>query len=155
MDAHRVDSVLAGVTRVYLDTSVCIAFHSQGEAVHPAARHLIQRIADDEDPLSGYLSVVTAAELLVRPLRGVNAELEVMHRFLRRVPNLRIIDADFETALQAANIRALTRLALPDAFIIASAMLTGCEAIVTNDERWARRLAPLYSQFRWVYLGDE
>ena len=154
MDAVRLDAALTGVERVYLDTSVCIAFHSQGESVHPAARHLIQRIADNEESIAGYISVVTAAELLVRPLRGVSAELEVMHRFLRRVPNLRIIDVDFEIALQAANIRALTRLALPDAIIIATAILSACEAIVTDDERWSRRLASLYPQFRWIYLGQ-
>ena len=153
MDTARLNAALANVERVYLDTSVCIAFHSQGESVHPVARHLIQRVASEQDPVVGYISVITAAELLVRPLRGVSADVELMHRFLRRVPNLRIIDVDFEVALQAANIRALTRLALPDALIIATAILSGCQAIVTNDERWSRRLAPLYPQFRWIYLG--
>jgi predicted nucleic acid-binding protein len=76
-----------------------------------------------------------------------------MHRFLRRLPNLIIVDVDFEVAHQAANIRALTRLQLPDALIVATAIMSGCEVIITNDEQWSRRLGPLFSQFRWIYLG--
>jgi hypothetical protein len=32
--------------------------------------------------------------------------------------------------------------------------LAGCQAIVSNDERWKRRLAPMFREFRWIYLGD-
>ena len=35
-----------------------------------------------------------------------------------------------------------------------SGLLAGCEAIVTNDERWKRRLEPAFRTFRWVYLAD-
>jgi predicted nucleic acid-binding protein len=44
-------------------------------------------------------------------------------------------------------------LALPDALIVATAIMSGCEVIITNDEHWSRRLGPLFSQFRWIYLG--
>ena len=53
MTIDELDAALGGIDRVYIDTSVCIAFHSQGEIVHPAARHLFHRIADEQDPLSG------------------------------------------------------------------------------------------------------
>jgi predicted nucleic acid-binding protein len=154
MDIAHLDAILGDARRAFLDSSTCIAFHSTGEAVHPLARHLLQRIESDEDPLSGYLSVVTVAELLVRPMRGASADLTLMHRFLRGIPNLQILDVDFEIAQQAANIRALTRLQLPDSLLIGTALLSGCEVIITNDERWARRRRPLFGQFSWIYLGD-
>lgn len=58
-----------------------------------------------------------------------------------------------EISQRAANVRALTRLSRPDALIVATAMLADCEAIVTNDERWFRRLSPLFPAFRGIYLG--
>lgn len=153
MDTRDLDAAIGEAELAFIDTSVCIAFHSSGEAAHPAARHLIRRVEDDADPLVGYVSVISAAELLVRPLRGSRPEVQLMHQFLREMPNLHIVNVDFEIALQAANIRALTRLALPDSLIIATAMLSSCQAIITNDVRWSRRLAPLFPQFRWIYLG--
>ena len=92
-------------------------------------------------------------EMLVRPIRAGAADLETVTGFLQEFPNLHLIDVDLSTALQAANIRALTRLAPPDALLIGTAIMAGCEVIVTIDERWSRRVAPLYPEFRWIYLG--
>ena len=154
MDIASLDLALGKVERAFLDTSICVAYHSANEVVHPLAQHLIRRIERSDDPLTGFLSVVTAAELLVRPMRGAADDVRLMHQFLRQIPHLHILDVDFEIAHQAANVRALTRLALPDALLIGTAILAGCEAIITNDERWARRLRPLFRQFTWIYLGD-
>jgi len=43
---------------------------------------------------------------------------------------------------------------LPDAFIVASGLLAGCEAIVTNDKEWKNKLGTLFSKFRWICLTD-
>src|SRR5688572_14529567 len=134
MDVAELDAALGDAHRVFVDTSTCIAYHSTHEHAHPLARHLFGRIADAEDPLVAYFSIVTASEMLVRPIRAADSDLTAMHKFLRSFPNLQLIDADFEVALQAANIRAVTRLALPDSLIIGTAILSACEAIVTNDE---------------------
>lgn len=77
-----------------------------------------------------------------------------MHAFLTGFPHLTILSADLLVAAQAANLRAITRIGLADAFIIATALVCGCEAIASNDERWQRQMAPLFSQFVWLYLGD-
>ena len=121
--------------------------------MHHLARHLFRRIADDGDPLTGYLSVVSAAELLVRPIRAGAADLTFMHAFLRSYPNLHVLPIDLDVALQAANVRALPKLPLPDSFLVASATLAGCEAIVTNDEAWYKRLRNAFPAFKWVYLS--
>jgi predicted nucleic acid-binding protein len=77
-----------------------------------------------------------------------------MHDFLTGYPHLTTVFADLPIAAQAANVRAMTRIDLPDAFIIATGLVCGCEAIISNDERWKRQLSPLFTQFRWLYLGD-
>jgi predicted nucleic acid-binding protein len=153
MDAADVDAALGDTHRAFIDTSTCIAYFSTAEAAHAVARHLFDRIADDADPLIAYLSIVSVSEMLVRPIRAGQPRLGLVHQFIQTYPNLQILPADFEVALQAANIRALTRLALPDALLVGTALLSGCEAVITNDERWSRRLAPLYPQFRWISLG--
>ena len=153
MDVAALDRALEGAHRVFLDTSACIAYHSTAEAVHPLARHLFRRISDPDDSLTGYLSAVSAAELLIRPVRAGGADLTFMHTFLRGFPNLHVLPVDLDVALQTANIRALTRLPLPDAILSASAILSGCEAVVTNDRDWHRRLSSHFPQFRWLYLA--
>lgn len=112
------------------------------------------RIEKDGDPLHGYYSVVSAAELLIRPHRSGVAEFTLMHAFLTRFPNLTALPMDLTVAAQAATLWAITGIALPNAIVVASGLLAGCEAIVSNDERWKRRLEPLFREFTWVYLGS-
>jgi predicted nucleic acid-binding protein len=151
--SSELDAVLGDTERILLDTSTLIAYHNPHEQVYALARHMMGRVASDEDPLRGYYSTISAAELLVRPMRTHAADVTHMQAFLTSYPHLHVLPADLTVAAQAANVRAITRLNLADAFIIASGLVYGCEAIVSNDEQWRRHLAPLFSQFHWIYLG--
>jgi predicted nucleic acid-binding protein len=139
---------------VLLDSSALIAFHQPAELAHPLARRVLDRIGKDADPLIGFFSMVTAAELLVRPIRSGIAELGFMHAFLTSFPNLHGLPMDLHVAQQAATLRATVGLRLPDAIIVASGLLAGCQAIVTNDEAWRERLSPQFRQFRWICLSE-
>ena len=150
----QLDADLGAVERVLLDSSNLLAFHSTHEQAHPLAKHLLGRVEHDDDPLQGYLSIVSAPELLVRPIRTGQREFVFMHTFLTNFPHLSILPVDMMVAVQAATLRANTGIRLPDAFIIASGLLAGCEAIVTNDQGWRTKLAALFSQFRWIYLAE-
>ena len=77
-----------------------------------------------------------------------------MHTFLESFPHLSILPIDMTVAVQAATLRATTGIRLPDAFIVASGLLAGCEAIVTNDEEWRKKPAPLFPTFQWIYLTE-
>ena len=147
------DDALHGADRVLLDTSTLLAFHGQHEVAHGVAKHLLGRIEDAGDPLQGYYSVVSATELLVRPLRAGPLETAYMHAFLRSFPNLHLLPVDLDVASHAATLRAIKNLKTPDALIIASGLLAGCQVIVTNDSEWKKKLEPLFREFRWVYLG--
>jgi predicted nucleic acid-binding protein len=150
----RLDAALGESERVLLDSSALIAFHQPAELAHPLARRLLERIGQDADPLTGFYSMVTAAELLVRPIRAGIAELGFMHAFLTSYPNLHGLPMDLHVAQQAATLRVAVGLRLPDAIVVASGLLAGCEAIVTNDGEWRKRLAPRFRQFRWVCLSE-
>jgi predicted nucleic acid-binding protein len=98
--------------------------------------------------------MISASELLVRPIRSGRERADFMHTFLTTFPGLTLLPVDLVVAVQAATLRSTVNVRLPDALIVASGLLAGCEVIVSNDERWKRRFAPLYPQFRWFYLGD-
>ena len=153
MDIRGLDAALDGAHRAFVDSSACIAYHSTTERVHALARHLFSRVANGSDPLSGYISVVSATEMLIRPIRAGSPDLLLVSGFLRSFPNLHVIDVNLDIAIQAATLRAVSRLALPDSLLVGTALLAGCEAIVSNDEQWSRRLSPLFPQFTWIYLG--
>jgi predicted nucleic acid-binding protein len=152
--ADALDAALGDAERALLDASTLIAFHTPPERVYSLAVHLLARVESEADPLRAYCSVVTAAEVLVRPTRQGSARFSYMHQFLNRFPNLTLLSADLTVAVQAATVRAATGLPLSDAFTVASGLLAGCEAVITNDERWKCRCEPLFRQVRWLYLGD-
>ena len=83
MTLETLDKALGTAERVLLDSSSLIAYHSKPEAAHALATHLMDRIEDEMDPLHGYFSVISAAELLIRPHRRGVAEFTFMHTFLR------------------------------------------------------------------------
>lgn len=154
MNIARLDEALTGAGRALLDTSSLVSFHNRAEVTHELARHILRRIERDDDPMQGLYSVGSAAELLVRLFRASATQVAFLHTFLSSFPNLTVLPVDLTDAIQAATIRAGTNLRLPDAIIVASGMLAGCDAIVTNDEASHRRLAPLFPMFRWLYLAD-
>ncbi len=154
MGVVELDQALGGAERVLLDSSTLLAFHSPHERVHPLADRLLRRIEDSRDSLRGYYSVVSAVELLVRPIRTSQERFTFMYSFLLEYPSLTVLPMDLTVAVQAANLRASSNIPLPVAVVVASGLLAGCEAIVTNDERWKKKLEPAFPRFRWIYLAD-
>lgn len=154
MGSRELDAALGSAERILLDTSALIAFHNPHERVHALATHVLRRVETDTDPLRAYYSAISASELLIHPIRTSAAHFTHMQAFLMGYPHLTVLPVDLPVATKAANLRAVTRLKLADAFIIATGLVCGCEAIVSNDEQWKRQLAPLFTQFQWLYLGD-
>jgi predicted nucleic acid-binding protein len=150
---EALDSALGGSERALLDTSTLIAFQNPGERAHHLATHLLGRIQRDEDSLRGFYSVVSASEILIRPLRTGPDRVAFVHSFITSFPNLTLLPVDLSVSMLAAAIRSGFGLRLPDALVVASGLLAGVEAIVSNDARW-RRLQPSFREFRWIYLGD-
>jgi predicted nucleic acid-binding protein len=61
-----------------------------------------------------------------------------------------VVHADREIGRAAGHIRADTNLKLPDSLIVATAIVTGCDALVGNDERCAKRVKDI----PYIYLDD-
>ncbi len=84
-------------------------------------------------------STIGQTEVLVTPLRERDTpKLERAELFFRELPNLSVVDCNRVIARRAAEVRAASRMPLPDAIIIATALETRCDALIGNDPRMAQ-----------------
>ena len=127
------ESAIQSGRPICLDSSALIAYLSN----ESHARHVAPLIEDTHLPLA--ISTVSLAEAVVRrALRGREA-VELVVASIRQVPGLTLVAVDETIAVEAAVVRAETRLQLPDAIVVASARISGAVAIVGNDRRWQRQ----------------
>lgn len=80
------------------------------------------------------ISTVTLVEVLTGPLRAGDSVLAETYRAaLTSPPTWRVVDLSPSIAHRAAQIRARSRLRLPDAVQMATALETSSTALVTHD----------------------
>jgi predicted nucleic acid-binding protein len=87
--------------------------------------------------VSVIVSVITEAELLVRPERAGDQNAIQRIGDLLSEPGIEVVEVTRRMARRAAALRSHNRLKLPDAIIVATAIETRCEAILGNDHAWA------------------
>ena len=100
--------------------------------------------------LAVIVSVVTEAELLVRPERDGNEFAIERIGDLLSEEGIYVVGVDRKIARRAAQLRARVRMALADAIIVATAIETGCDAVVTNDGEWSKKV----SEVPIIHLDD-
>ena len=136
-----------------LDTSTVIAYLSASESVSPVARQILESlVATERNP--AVISSVTVAEVLVGPIRALDRVPSYVKTFLLDFPGLSVRSADFLVAAEAAEIRAKTGAALPDAMVAATATLTSSRWLITNDRTLHDQLAKLSWDTTVVLLSD-
>ena len=96
------------------------------------------------------VSVITEAELLVRPERDDNEEARERIADLLSEDGMEVVPVERRIARRAAALRGRTRLKLADAIIVATAIETRCDAIVGNDGEWSKKSI----DFPFVRLDD-
>lgn len=137
---------------VALDTSTLLAYLAGGEAASQAAAWLLDaRIGTGRNP--AVISALTAAELLVRPFRSGSAAVATAEGFLQFFGEVRIADVTYRIAREAARIRAISGLGMPDALVMATAVEHGAAVLATNDRRWVAAADGAGLPVRIVQLG--
>jgi predicted nucleic acid-binding protein len=135
-----------------IDSSVVLAYLAGSEGSSLDAVDLFDgAIATGRNPAS--ISAITVAEILVRPYRSGTAAVATIEGFLAHLDVMRIVAIDADVARQAARIRAATNLPMPDAVIVASAVITNADVIVTSDRTWRRRLAASIGEIEIVEIA--
>ncbi len=118
-----------------LDAGVVIALLDAADAHHAAAVASVRIARDRGDVL--VLPASAYAECLVSPHRRGPDAVAVVDRFLDALP-ARVEPADRSIAAAASALRAThgTALRLPDALVIATALVLGADRILTTDAGW-------------------
>ena len=133
----RLDERLAGHTRIGLDTSVFIYQFEAHPRYLPVTRELLSGVQGGR--WTAVTSTVTIMELTVGPWQlnrpAVAREYEAL---LSHFPNLDVADVTRDVARQAAQLRASYRLRPADALQVATALVHGATAFITNDRQSAR-----------------
>jgi predicted nucleic acid-binding protein len=139
--------------RLLLDTTSLLAYFDRSERISPLAVHVVDELVrTGRNP--AVVSMVTAMEVLIRPLRvGASEPYQHLIEFLNRFPNLRPMPVDLVVAQEAASLRATFRLSSTDALIVATGIVAQVHHLVTNDADWVRKLQPISSRIRVCHLS--
>ncbi len=127
----KVDVALQHVRRLFLDTAPVI-YHVEGISAYQLLTDAIfQRISNGA--LEAITSPITLTECLVLPYRSGNTTL--IQRFRQVITqgiNTSYTRID-GVAEEAAKLRAKYKVSLPDAYQVAAAVASGCDALLSND----------------------
>lgn len=148
-----VADLIAPGQRLTLDSSGMIAHLARSESVSVAANEVVDGlIATGRN--DAVISTVTVSELLARPLVAGRSAVDRLLGFFDSLDDLQIRAVDFLVAAEAARIRADTGIPLPDAIVIATAVLTSSQVLVTNDRRMAEAARRAVPELKVVLLSE-
>lgn len=140
---------VARCRKVALDTNALIYYLENVPPYRQLVAELVQ--LTEERALSLVVSTVVEMELLVKPLRDGNLETVArIEAFLSGQRGLTVWAPGRQAAREAAQLIAQHRLDVPDAIIVATAVESGCDALVGNDALCAQRVR----EIPYVYLED-
>ena len=140
MGVEALREVLSRCRMLMLDTMV-FSYHLAG---HPDYTPLTSTIlsAVESGAVAGLTSTITLAELLTRPAQEKDLHaLRDYELYLTNFPNLKLVPLDAAVAREAALVRAVTGLRMPDAIQIAAARINGADTISTNNRAWIGKVA--------------
>lgn len=119
----------------YLDTNIWIYALEGFPAYAPSLTEVLSQI--DQGALRGVTSELTLAETLVRPFQtGNQQQLDIYRQAIANAPYLTIVPIRRELLIYAAQVRAITKLKLPDAIHAATALASQCTTFLTNDQQF-------------------
>jgi len=123
-----------GAGPVGVDTAVFIYFIEENARYLPAIEPLFA--AADAGRAELVTSALTLLEVLVVPYRAGNVELAQRYEtVLTRSRGVKMVDLTRDHWRLAAQLRAATGAATPDALQLAAAVANKCAAFLTNDRR--------------------
>jgi predicted nucleic acid-binding protein len=118
--------------RIYLDVNIWIYALEGYPAFVQDLTQLFQAI--DRGTLTAFTSELSLAEALVKPLQTQNIpQQEIYKQAIANRQNVSVIPVQREILIEAAQLRATTKLKLPDAVHFATALQTSCQTFLTND----------------------
>jgi predicted nucleic acid-binding protein len=119
---------------VGVDTAIFIYFIEENSRYLPLIAPVF--VAADSGKIELIVSALTLLEVLVVPYRAGNVALAQRYEaLLTRGRGIRMVDLDRNHMRLAAQLRAVTGAATPDALQLAASLAVGCSSFLTNDRR--------------------
>ena len=130
---------LAKHSLLALDSSIFI-YHFEANLTYlPLTEVILSTIADGT--CQGIISTVTIMEVTVWPWKQNRGDVARQYELLlANFPNLTIVDVSRDIARKAAQLRALYNVRSADALLVATGLVNGATAWISNDTQ-LRRLA--------------
>jgi predicted nucleic acid-binding protein len=129
-----VDELCERHRRVAFDANVFVYLFESTGNLATAAIAVVNAVSARR--LTGVVSSVTAAEVIVRPVRiGDETMGERYADAIRSIENRHMVPVTLEIAVEAGFVGGRTSLTLADAVHLATARQAGATAFVTNDRR--------------------
>jgi predicted nucleic acid-binding protein len=123
-----------GAGPVGIDTAIIIYLIEENQLFSAVIAPLFE--AADAGELELVVSALTLLEVLAVPYRAGNIALAERYEIvLTRSRGVRMIDLTRGHMRLAAQLRAASSVATPDALQLATCLASGCSAFVTNDRR--------------------
>lgn len=151
MSRASLEAALRDVRRISLDTTIFLAQASAADPRQACAQWVVDQVHAGR--FECVISAVSAAEMLVRPSATDLVQAVAAQTALRQFPHLRVQDFTLDLAVDAAHVRAVTKLKMPDAIVLATALANRLEAIVHADDEWDAKAKPYASAIRLINLG--
>lgn len=118
----------------YLDTNVLIAIIEPVMPLTDAQAQFLTQL--DEGETFAVTSELSLSECLVKPyMDGDQRAADAYFALFEAQPGLAVVAVTREILINAARLRARTRMALPDAIHVSTAAIAECEIFVSDDRR--------------------
>jgi len=128
----KLADALQPVSLRFLDTAPVIYYVERNPKYVPVVDEVFERM--DRGTLPVVTSPITLLECLVVPCRLGQITVQLAFRdLLVHGPGVSFVRVDETVAQRAAELRAKYNLALADACQVATALVAGCNALLTND----------------------
>lgn len=133
---------LANHSLLALDSSIFI-YHFEANLTYlPLTEVILSTIADGT--CQGIISTVTIMEVTVWPWKQNRGDVARQYELLlANFPNLTIADVSRDVARKAAQLRALYNVRPADALLVATGLVNGATAWISNDTQLRRQASEL------------
>jgi predicted nucleic acid-binding protein len=130
----ELERAIASFNLVGLDSSAFIYLYESHPLYYPVIRQVFARM--DTGSLRAVTSLVTLLEVTVLPIRQKRQDLvDIYSKVILNAPNLSALPLSVPITQKAAELRATYNLRTPDAIQIATAIVAGAQAFISNDFR--------------------
>ncbi|HOD57407.1 MAG: hypothetical protein LMBGKNDO_01783 [Bacteroidales bacterium] len=130
-------NLLKNAQTIALDTAPFIYFIEENPTYISIIEPLFQEISRGN--LLAFTSNITLIEVLIKPLEEKNNDLiKKYSEILHDADNLFLADVDNDIAMEAARLRASHKLKIPDAIQLATGLINGADAFITNDDSFKK-----------------